>query len=182
MNSVQRLGAGCVDTDDNSVDFESPTRPATPRWSGSPLNDCSVLPPVDAGPMDTGVDIPIVDAARDTGTDVPRVDVATDTARDVATDVSTPDTGVDSGVDAGTPDAGRVDAGSTDARVDAARADAARDGARDATGDAGNTTNPRGCGCSTPGTEGARSPFALLAAIAVAGAIQRRRRAVLGGA
>jgi hypothetical protein len=37
--SLQRIGGGCIDTDDNRADFES--QPAMPRNLGTPANDCS---------------------------------------------------------------------------------------------------------------------------------------------
>jgi MYXO-CTERM domain-containing protein len=47
-SSVQRLGGGCVDTDDNAADFAKPEPAVSPRNSASPFNDCA------AGGVDAG--------------------------------------------------------------------------------------------------------------------------------
>jgi len=70
--SLQRAGAGCVDTDDNSADFSSAQ--AAPRNLATPVNDCTGTLPADAGV--------VVDLA---GADLAGADLSSTTPVDFAT-------------------------------------------------------------------------------------------------
>ncbi|MBI2377804.1 MAG: lamin tail domain-containing protein [Deltaproteobacteria bacterium] len=147
--SAQRKSDGCVDTDDNSADFEE--APPTPRHNGSPAWVCGAPRP-DAGSLDATL--------ADSG---PR-----DSARPEA---GSRDSGQGPDASAALPDAGSPDAELTDGAVSS-------DGALSDSGSSRELepTDDSGCSCKAGGAASAQGPMFLLVGLALVGGRSQRRQ------
>jgi MYXO-CTERM domain-containing protein len=167
--AVLRKSGGCIDTNDNSADFEILTPSA--RNSASPVNDCTS--PVDAG--SDAMDDVAVDAGGDSAMAADTADTAPiDSGADTTVAVDATDSSVvDSGDDTSAVDSSVED---TTAPVDSAVADTGTPEVDTGTAPTDEVLEDDGCNCRVPGPRESRNTATALGFAALLGLFARARR------
>lgn len=179
-----RKSVGCVDTGNNSADFDVAT--PTPRNSATTAVNCANVPqPVDAGPPDTGTPIDsgvVVDAGgtdSSVGTDAGKIDSGVKTDGGVRTDGGAKTDAGTAADDAGTAE--EDDAGTTAPPKDAGAAKKDSGAPKSSSSTTTTPNNPDSGGCSVSATPTGASGATGTAGLAFFGlalaALTRRRKA-----